>query len=351
MSSVAQRDQTERVRRIRFFGWGVVAGWAAAVLMVAGWTQAAAPRVLEPGQKPKDSRFGPLKDLNGYFPMQVCKTPEEWQQRAERLRRQVLVAAGLWPMPTKQPPNAVIHGRVDRPEYTVEKVYFESFPGFYVTGNLYRPKNRSGAGAAVLCPHGHWPNGRFYDAGEKQLAEQIKKGEEKYDPCGRFPLQARCVQLARMGCTVFLYDMVGYADSQQLAHRAGFRPEMNTPENWGFFSPQAELHLQSIFGLQTYNSIRALDWLSQLDGVDPKRIGVTGASGGGTQTFILCAADDRPAAAVPAVMVSTAMQGGCTCENANYLRIGAGNIDLAALMAPRPLGLIAANDWTKEMET
>ena len=318
---------------------------------VAGSRNSAAPRVLPPGQKPKDSRFGPLKDLNGYFPMQVVKTPEEWQVRAERLRRQVLVAAGLWPMPTKTPLNAVIHGRVDRPEYTVEKVYFESFPGYYVTGNLYRPKNRSGPGPAVLCPHGHWPNGRFYDAGEKQLAEQIKKGEEKYDPCGRFPLQARCVQLARMGCTVFLYDMVGYADCQQLAHRAGVRPEMNTLENWGFFSPQAELHLQSIFGLQTYNSIRALDWLSQLDGVDPKRIGVTGASGGGTQTFILCAVDDRPAVAVPAVMVSTAMQGGCTCENACYLRIGAGNIDLAALTSPRPLGLIAANDWTKEMET
>ena len=78
---------------------------------------------------------------------------------------------------------------------------------------------------------------------------------------------------------------------------------------------------------------------------------MTGASGGGTQTFMLAAVDDRVAAAAPAVMVSTAMQGGCTCENATYLRINAGNIDLAALTAPRPLKLIGADDWTKEIET
>ena len=104
-------------------------------------------------------------------------------------------------------------------------------------------------------------------------------------------------------------------------------------------------------GLQTYNSIRALDWLSELPDVDPARIGVTGASGGGTQTFILCAIDHRPAVAFPAVMVSTAMQGGCTCENCSLLRVGTGNVEFAALMAPRPLGMTGANDWTKEMAT
>lgn len=78
---------------------------------------------------------------------------------------------------------------------------------------------------------------------------------------------------------------------------------------------------------------------------------MTGASGGGTQTFILCAVDDRPAAAFPAVMVSTAMQGGCTCENASYLRVGTGNIEFAALCAPRPLAMSAANDWTVDIMT
>ena len=76
---------------------------------------------------------------------------------------------------------------------------------------------------------------------------------------------------------------------------------------------------------------------------------MTGASGGGTQTFLLAALDDRLAAAVPAVMVSTAMQGGCVCENASHLRVGTGNVELAALFAPKPLGLTAADDWTKEL--
>ena len=271
--------------------------------------------------------------------------------RAERIRRQLLVATGLWPMPAPTPPHAAVYGRVDRDGYTVEKVCLESFPGHFVTGNLYRPKGRSGRLPAVLSPHGHWANGRFYDAGEKELHKSIAQGAERFDPSGRYPLQARCVQLARMGCIVFHYDMVGYADSVQLGHYMGIRPAMNTLENWGYYSPQAEARLQTIMGLQTYNSIRALDWLAGRDDVDPQRIGVTGASGGGTQTFILVAIDPRPAAVFPAVMVSTAMQGGCTCENASYLRIGTGNVEIAALIAPRPLGMTAADDWTKEIAT
>ena len=104
-------------------------------------------------------------------------------------------------------------------------------------------------------------------------------------------------------------------------------------------------------GLQTWNSIRALDFLLSLPDVDPQRIGVTGASGGGTQTFILCAIDDRPAVAFPAVMVSTEMQGGCVCENCSYLRVGTGNVELAGLFAPKPLGMSGANDWTIDIET
>jgi hypothetical protein len=142
-----------------------------------------------------------------------------------------------------------------------------------------------------------------------------------------------------MGCVVFFYDMVGYADSVQLDHRQEFD------------DVASQLYGLSHFGLQTWNSIRALDFLATLPGVDPARIGVTGASGGGTQTFVLCAIDDRPAAALPAVMVSTAMQGGCVCENASHLRVGTGNVELAALFAPKPLGLTWADDWTREMPT
>ena len=134
-------------------------------------------------------------------------------------------------------------------------------------------------------------------------------------------------QLAKMGFVVFHYDMVGRADSQAIPHATGFA------------DVAAELHLHNFMGLQTWNSVRSLDFLSSLPDVDPTHIGVTGASGGGTQTFILGAIDDRPAVAFPAVMVSTAMQGGCICENCSYLRVGTGNIELAGLFAPKPLGM------------
>ncbi len=340
---------SDRLRTLR-----VLVGCLVLAALLAGRAVAARAdglRVLPIGQLPEDKRLGELKTLNGYFPFQPCDSPEAWAKRAERVRRQMLVAFGLWPMPTKTPANAVIHGKIDRETYTVEKVYLESFPGHFVTGNLYRPKGRSGRLPGVLCPHGHWPKGRFYDVGEKGVKDLIKKGAEKFEIGGRSPLQARCVQLARMGCVVFHYDMVGFADSVQLLHAPGVRPQMNTPQDWGYFSPQAESRLENMMGLQTYNSIRALDWFRELPDVDPQRIGVTGCSGGGTQTFILCALDPRPAVAFPAVMVSTAMQGGCTCENACYLRIDTGNIEFAALFGPRPLGMTAADDWTKEIAT
>jgi len=102
-------------------------------------------------------------------------------------------------------------------------------------------------------------------------------------------------------------------------------------------------------GLHTYNSIRALDFLVSLTDVDPKRIAVTGGSGGGTQTFMLCAVDERPVVSVPVVIVSTTRQGGCTCENISGFRIGTYNLEITALHAPKPLLLISADDDTRTM--
>jgi dienelactone hydrolase len=249
--------------------------------------------------------------------------------------------------------NPVIHGKVKRPGFTVEKVYFESVPGFFVTGLLFRPEApKPGKLPAVLSPHGH--GGRLHDLGKEAVRKQIVIGAERFEESGRMPKIARCATLARLGCVTFLYDMIGYADNQQisyqLAHRfAKQRPDFEGSESWGLFSAQAELRLQSVFGLQTWNSIRALDFLASLPDVDPKRIGVTGNSGGGTQTIILGALDPRPIVSFPNGMVSSSMQGGCTCENASLLRIGTGNVELAALFAPKPLGMTAADDWTREM--
>ena len=297
-------------------------------------------RVLKPGERPQDRRLGKLRTLrDAYHPWVPPKTKAAWEKERQAIREQVLVSTGLWPMPPKQPLKPVIHGKIDRGDYTVEKVFFASHPGHYVSGNLYRPKTIRGKVPGVLCPHGHWPNGRFYDAGEKKARDQIAKGAEKTMAGARYPIQARLVQLARMGCVVFHYDMVGYADSKQIAHRAGFT------------DVEAGLRLQNFMGLQTFNSIRALDFLMSLPEVDSSRIGVTGASGGGTQTFMLGAVDPRPTVAFPAVMVSTGMQGGCVCENAELLRIGINNIAIAAMFSPKPMAMSGAHDWTIAIET
>lgn len=303
-----------------------------------------------------ETQPGQLKDLDGYFPFKVPATEAEWQTRAEELRRRILVSQGLFPLPTKTPLNAVIHGRIEQDDYTVEKVFFEAMPGFYVTGNLYRPRGKSGPHPAVLCAHGHWEDARFAIRGDAEMKKELETGGEQLAESGRSMFQSLCVGLARMGCVAFMYDMLGNSDSQQismaLAHKfAKQRAEASAPDGWGFFSAQAELRLQSVMGLQTWSSIRAIDFVTSLPDVDAKRIGMTGASGGGTQTFIAAAIDPRITVAVPCVMVSTAMQGGCTCENASLLRVGTGNVEIAALFAPKPIGMTSANDWTREMET
>lgn len=288
-----------------------------------------------------------LRDLNGYFPFALVKNAAEWPARRADIERRVLIASGLWPMPEKTPLNAVVHGRVERDDYIIDRVFFESLPGHFVTGSLYMPKDQSKPMPGMLCPHGHWPDGRFMDrgAGTEATKKEIETGAEKMEAASRSPLQARCVHLARMGFAVFHYDMLGNADSLQ------FKEHRHGPLEGGFLSAGADLRLQTYFGLQTWNSVRALDFLLTVNGVDPSRIGCTGASGGGTQTMMLAGFDQRVTAAFPCVMVSTAMQGGCTCENSHYLRINQGNIDIAALTAPRPLGLTAADDWTKEIAT
>jgi len=329
---------------------------ALAVLLQSALSLAKAdvPRALPAGTLPDDIRLAPPKSLNGYFPFTSPGSRAEWDKRAEYVRRQILVSQGLWPLATKTPLNAVIHGKIDFPEYSVEKAFFESAPGFFVTGNLYRPKNVKGKVPGVLFAHGHWQNARLSEETEDNLRKEIATGQERFERGGRSRFQSMCVQLARMGCVVWQWDMLSDSDSHQLSRNLvhGFakqRPEMNTVENWGLYSPQAEAHLQSIMGLQTWNSIRSLDFVLSLPEVDPARTAITGASGGGTQTMLLAAVDPRVALSFPAVMVSTAMQGGCTCENASLLRVSTGNIEFAALFAPKPQGMTTADDWTKEL--
>ena len=272
------------------------------------------------------------KDLDTRRQFPCVSNRAEWRERAREIREQVLVSCGLWPMPPKTPLNAHVFGKIERDGYSIEKVYLETYPGFFLAGNLYRPLNHGrGPFPAILNPHGHWGNGRMADEKSGSIA-------------------ARCINFARQGMIAFSYDMVGYNDTF-FADTPASRSFADNHRR--FATTQADLLWNvSLMGLQTWNSIRALDFLESLPEVNRKRLACTGESGGGTQTFMLGAVDNRLAAQAPVVMVSHSMQGGCLCENAPGLRVQFSNMEISAAAAPRPQILVAASgDWTKDTLT
>ncbi|TWU29516.1 alpha/beta hydrolase family protein [Bythopirellula polymerisocia] len=228
-----------------------------------------------------------------------------WQERAEMLRTGMRRGMQLEGLPPPCELKPIRHSKREMDGYTVENVAFESLPGFWVTGNLYLPVNIEGKIPGILNPHGHWGNARMTDQ-----------------------TQARCAAQARMGAAAFAYDMVGYGESKQCEHRR--------------FQVQR---------LQTYNSMRAIDFLLSLGIIDEDRLAVTGASGGGTQTFLLSAIDDRIDLSIPVAQVSAHFFGGCECESAMPIHktdeYETNNVEIAALMAPKPQLLVSdGGDWT-----
>ena len=262
----------------------------------------------------QDARNTEVITTDTHLPLPQFFDLKSWEERKAFLRDQVLVAAGLSPMPEKTPLNPQVFGKIDEKDYSIEKVLIEPLPGFYLGGNLYRPRNGQAKHPGILNPQGHWPYGRLEN-------EPLYSGP------------SLGISLARQGYVVFAYDMVGYNDTIQVPHRFG-----SVEQRLWSFGP---------LGLQLWDSIRALDFVSSLDDVDAGRIGVTGASGGGTQTFLLTAVDDRVQFASPVNMVSAIMQGGDLCENAPGLRLNTSNVEIAAMFAPKPMLLVSATgDWT-----
>ena len=239
----------------------------------------------------------------------LCPDLASWEKRREELRACIQEQLNLAPWPEKTPLNPVCTPRRRHNGYTTENVALETLPGLYLSGTLYRPASGKGPFPAVMVAQGHFTLQRY--------------GEEP---------QILAATLARMGAVVFSYDM--FAMNESLLQ----------------FDP-ADHRSRAAQVIQTWNSLRVIDFLSSLKEVDPKRIAMTGASGGGTQTFLATALDPRISVSVPVVMVSSWFYGGCTCESGMPIHTcgnpGTNNAELAALAAPRPMLLVSiGNDWT-----
>jgi hypothetical protein len=264
----------------------------------------------------------------------MYKNKRQWEKRRKMLRKSILKGMNLYPLPERTPLKAVIESKRIKDGYSVENVYFESIPGYYVCGNLYRPLDGSEKHPAILCPHGHFEG-------------------DSLGAYGRFrpDMQKRCATFARMGAVVLSINMFAWGgetiwqvDTMAIIEK----PVSDTI--WKYHDVPIALTLQ------TWSSIRALDFLQSLPDVDPDRIGVTGASGGGTQTFLLAALDDRVSVSVPVVMVSCHFFGGCNCESGLPIHESkkhfTNNAEIAAMFAPKPLLLISdGDDWTKTEPT
>lgn len=230
-----------------------------------------------------------------------------WVVRADMIRQGIIKGMKLDKMPKITGEfHPIIRNTRIMDGYIVENIAIESFPGFYVAGNLYRPIDAQEKNPAILCTHGHKSN--------RGLTEN---------------LQIRCAALARMGAVVFAYSMVGRKEPRQVSHTI----------------PIALL-------LQTWNSRRVLEYLLSREDVDSARIGMTGESGGGTQTFILAAIDQRVKVSVPVAQVSAHFFGGCVGESGMPIHKSdhhqTNNVEIAALCAPRPMLIVSDGaDWTR----
>ena len=232
----------------------------------------------------------------------------EWEARKAVIRPCLYETLGLSPMPASPGSAPITTSWRKMDGYEVSNVAIEILPGLYVNGSLYRPLKITGRIPVILNPDGHFERQRY-----------------------RADCQIRCATLARMGAMAFCYDLFAWGESllqfKEADHRTGLA-----------------------MSVQILGGIRILDYLLSLSVADKSRVGITGGSGGGTQTVLLTALDDRIKVSVPVVSLSSYMYGGCPCESGLPIHACGGetdNVELAAMAAPRPQLVISdGHDWT-----
>ena len=235
----------------------------------------------------------------------------DWERRSKQILEGIISGGELPELSIPRPmPESRFGDPIVQQGYQVQSVAIQLSDTAWVFGNLYKPLKNAGKKALVLCPHGHWSDPDDY---------------------GRFreDMQMRCATLARMGAWVYTYDMLGYGETIYASHQ---HPDALT--------------------IQIMTGVRILDYFLSLKKIDKRRVAITGASGGGTQSFLLTAIDPRIKVSVPAVQVSAHFFGGCICESGKPIHAWEGfqtnNVEIAALAAPRPMLLISdGDDWTK----
>ena len=259
------------------------------------------------------SRRDAAKTLLGYFERMctpkpfVVRTGDEFKTHQRALRRKLLECAGLWPLPERVPLDVHASQAIEHEGCSIRRVYTQLWPNVYSSGLLYVPKKRPKPKApAVLCPHGHWANGNAHPE-----------------------VQRRCLALAKLGYVVFSSSQNHYED------------------------PALGVSHQT---LMIWNNIRALDYLESLPEVDAKRIGCTGGSGGGLQTQMLVALDDRVEAATIAGLtcdyreIVFAGRTHCGCNHFPNIMRYSDEPELSALGLPTPVQFLTMNDWTRSFE-
>jgi len=268
--------------------------------------------------------------IGGYIQRPVADRTEEEQEPSEGVtlaerwegqedyRKELARRLGLDPLPERKPLNPQIVGTVERDDYRIEKVRFESFPGFYVTANLYIPKNVTFPVPAIVNPHGHWGGGK-----------------------DSYQVQYRAIGLAKKGYVALTWDKIGYGERAPLQGHGGF----GNPEG-ARYTTNLWLTGHTLMGLEVWDVMRAIDYLYTRDEVDKERIGVTGGSGGGSQTIYATILDDRIKVAVPVVYGGIMQLGagyGCICETIPNLFPNITPSILRALVFPKKVLFI--NEW------